>query len=198
VPLPVLDEIVLPPAVREKAADAAGIGFGNVIKLLLRFKTRWWTNGNGKHLSGLSFLLSDETIPVWWTQHPTEHPVLTGWVAGPRTKRMADLDEMGLIEKGLASQSEIFGLAPQQLTRDLVAARAIDWAKDPFAGGAYSYATPQTRMAQSRLSSPDGEVVFFSGEALYRGPEMGTVEAALASGRETARTILAPDYNVIR
>ena len=160
------------------------------MKLLLRFKTRWWTSGNGNDLSDLSFLLSDETIPVWWTQHPTEHPMLTGWVAGPRTKRMADLDEMGLIEKGLASQSEIFGLAPQQLTRDLVAARTIDWAKDPFAGGAYSYATPETRMAQSRLSSPDGEVVFFSGEALYRGPEMGTVEAALASGRETARTIL--------
>ena len=111
---------------------------------------------------------------------------------------MADLDERGLIEKGLASLSEIFGLAPRQLAQDLVAARAIDWAKDPFAGGAYSYATPETRMAQSRLSSPDGEVVFFSGEALYRGPEMGTVEVALASGRETARTILAPDYNVIR
>jgi monoamine oxidase len=181
---------MLPPALREKAAAAADIGFGNVMKLLLRFKTRWWTSGNGNDLSDLSFLLSDQTIPVWWTQRPTEHPVLTGWVAGPRTKRMADLDERGLIEKGLASLSEIFGLAPQQLTRDLVAARAIDWAKDPFAGGAYSYATPETRMAQSRLSSPDGEVVFFSGEALYRGPEMGTVEAALASGRETARTIL--------
>jgi monoamine oxidase len=32
--------------------------------------------------------------------------------------------------------------------------------------------------------------VLFSGEALYRGPDMGTVEAALASGLETAGTIL--------
>ena len=32
--------------------------------------------------------------------------------------------------------------------------------------------------------------VFFSGEALYEGPDMGTVEAALASGGETAQTIL--------
>jgi len=30
----------------------------------------------------------------------------------------------------------------------------------------------------------------FSGEALYRGPDMGTVEAALASGAETATMIL--------
>jgi hypothetical protein len=33
--------------------------------------------------------------------------------------------------------------------------------------------------------------VFFSGEALYAGPDMGTVEAALASGRDTAQAILA-------
>jgi hypothetical protein len=32
--------------------------------------------------------------------------------------------------------------------------------------------------------------LFFSGEALYAGRDMGTVEAALASGREAAQTIL--------
>src|SRR5262249_30812682 len=69
VPLPVLNEIMLPPALRERTAAAADIGFGNVIKLLLRFKTRWWTSGKGKDLSDLLFLVSEETIPVWWTQH---------------------------------------------------------------------------------------------------------------------------------
>ena len=33
--------------------------------------------------------------------------------------------------------------------------------------------------------------MFFSGEAMYGGKDMGTVEAALASGLETARTLLA-------
>jgi monoamine oxidase len=41
VPLPLLKEIVLPLAERERAAAAAHIGFGNVIKILLRFETRW-------------------------------------------------------------------------------------------------------------------------------------------------------------
>jgi monoamine oxidase len=40
------------------------------------------------------------------------------------------------------------------------------------------------------LRRPDSDGIFFSGEALYAGPDMGTVEAALASGRETAQTIL--------
>jgi hypothetical protein len=34
----------------------------------------------------------------------------------------------------------------------------------------------------------------FAGEALYRGPDMGTVEAALANGLETARIILIPGF----
>jgi monoamine oxidase len=40
------------------------------------------------------------------------------------------------------------------------------------------------------LSEPNADAIFFSGEALYAGPDMGTVEAALASGLETAQTIL--------
>jgi monoamine oxidase len=77
------------------------------------------------------------------------------------------------------------------LKDDLVAARAIDWANEAFARGAYSYATPATREAQSKLASADASPVLFSGEALYRGRDMGTVEAALASGLETARALLA-------
>jgi predicted NAD/FAD-dependent oxidoreductase len=74
---------------------------------------------------------------------------------------------------------------------ELVASCAINWGNDPFAHGAYSYATPRTRAAQSALKSPDGGAIFFTGEALYAGAEMGTVEAAFASGVETARIILA-------
>jgi monoamine oxidase len=37
----------------------------------------------------------------------------------------------------------------------------------------------------------NGGPVFFSGEALYAGRDMGTVEAALVNGKETARAILA-------
>jgi monoamine oxidase len=191
VPLPLLQEITLPAEVREKAAVSTDIGFGNVIKILLRFKTRWWTSGKGKDLSDLMFVLSNETIPVWWTQRPNQHLVLTGWAAGPRTKELDHLDENALIETGLVSLADIFGLSAKQLKQDLVLARAINWAHDPFARGAYSYATPKTRGAQSTLAGSGCAPVFFSGEALYRGPQMGTVEAALASGLETARMILA-------
>ena len=191
VPLPLLSEIALPPAAREQLAATADIGFGNVVKILLRFRTKWWADHGGKDLADLSFLVSDATVPTWWTQHPAHHPVLTGWFAGPKADRVASLTQGELVDMGLASLGEIFDLPPERLGRDLVASRAINWGTDPLARGAYSYATPKTRAALSALRKPDGGAIFIAGEALYDGPDMGTVEAALASGLETARTILA-------
>ncbi|BAR56275.1 monoamine oxidase [Bradyrhizobium diazoefficiens] len=188
VPLPLLREIALPANVRAKAAAADDIGFGNVIKILLRFARPWWRERK-PDLADMTFLLSDQTIPVWWTRHPDQHPVLTGWFGGPRTAELQGLDPQALVEAGLGSLATIFGLSREDVARDLVAATATNWGQDPLARGAYSWATPRTRAAQTMLARADGAVLF-SGEALYRGRDMGTVEAALASGLETAGMIL--------
>ena len=191
VPPPLLSEIVLPPAARERAAAVADIGFGNVVKILLRFATKWWVEHGGPDLADLSFLLSDAAVPTWWTQHPLGYPVLTGWFAGPKTDRVSSATEAELIDIGLVSLAEIFDLPVEHIRKDLVASRALNWGNDPFARGAYSYATTRTREAQTVLRKPDGSAVVFSGEALYAGPDMGTVEAALTMGRDTAQMILA-------
>jgi monoamine oxidase len=190
VPPLLLSEIVLPPAAREQVAATTDIGFGNVVKILLRFATKWWADHQGLDLADLSFLVSDATVPTWWTQHPASHPVLTGWFAGPKADTVSSLAADDLVELGIASLAEIFDLSPDSIRKDLVASRAINWRNDPFARGAYSYATPKTRAAQSALREPGGAIIF-AGEALYAGPDMGTVEAALASGLETAQMILA-------
>ena len=193
VPLPLLSEIMLPSAVREKVAVAArSIGFGNVVKILLRFRTKWWADYGGRDLADLSFLFSNATVPTWWTQYPADHPVLTGWFAGPKADKVGHLTPTELVEMGLGSLAEIFDLPVDRVTQDVTASRAVNWGNDPFARGAYSYATPQTREAQTALKRPCGSL-FFSGEALYAGPDIGTVEAALASGLETAQMILTAE-----
>lgn len=188
VPLPLLREIALPASAHAKAAAIDDIGFGNVVKILLRFTRPWWRERK-QELADMTFLLSDQTIPVWWTRHPDQHPLLTGWFGGPRTVDLAKLDRQGLIDAGVDSLAAIFGVPRDDIARDLVASAATNWLHDPFARGAYSWATPRTREAQTLLARADGPVLF-SGEALYRGRDMGTVEAALASGRETAEMIL--------
>src|SRR5262249_22173978 len=145
VPLPLLRDIELPPVAREQAAASADIGFGNVVKILLRFTTRWWTDGGGRDLGDLSFLFSDAVVPTWWTQYPASHPVLTGWYSGPKADTVAQCTEGELIDMGLASLAEIFALPMDRLRRDLVASRAINWGNDPFAPRASFYAPPPTR-----------------------------------------------------
>ena len=187
VPLPLLANIALPPAAAAKLTACGDIGFGNVIKLVLRFATSWWEERAERDLS---FLISSAAVPTWWTEHPARHPVLTGWLAGPRAAAVTRRAGEELVGLGLHSLAEMFALPPERLRQMLVASRAINWGDDPWARGAYSYATPRTRDAQSTLLQPAAGI-FFSGEARYAGAEMGTVEAALASGSETAQTILA-------
>jgi monoamine oxidase len=191
VPLPVLSEILLPPAVQPQLAAMSDIGFGNVVKILLRFGSMWWADQDARDLSDLGFLRTDTTVPTWWTQYPAAYPVLTGWCPTLRLERASSFSESAFVELGLESLSTAFQLPVGVLRTNLVASQAINWGNDPFAGGAYSYATPCTREAQARLSEPNDRAIFFAGEALYPGPEMGTVEAALVSGRNTARAILA-------
>jgi len=189
-PIPLLSGIALPPLVRAKLANTAEIGFGNVVKILLRFTGRWWTRRGNRDLADLSFLSSDAAVPTWWTQHPAPHPVLTGWLAGPASDAVVHLGHDELVDLALNSLAGMFGIRVDGLRDMLVACRAINWATDRFARGAYSFATPRTRHAQSVLQRAETGI-YFAGEALYTGPQMGTVEAALASGAETAEKILS-------
>ncbi len=53
VPLPLLTELMLPAAAHARAVTAAAdIGYGNVVKILLRFATAWWSDLGGRDLCG--------------------------------------------------------------------------------------------------------------------------------------------------
>ena len=184
--------MALPPAAREKAAAGVDIGYGNVVKILLRFASKWWAHHGGEDLADLSFLFSDATVPTWWTQHPAQHPVLTGWFAGPKADRVAPLTGAELVEMGLLSLAEIFDLPPELIKRESSSRRARSTgATTPMRAAPIPMPRPRRGRRRRRSKKPDGGGVFFSGEALYAGRDMGTVEAALASGKETAQTILA-------
>ncbi|HEY1506959.1 MAG TPA: NAD(P)/FAD-dependent oxidoreductase [Stellaceae bacterium] len=188
-PLPLLQSIALPEEARAVAAAAlADIGFGNVVKVLLRFSRSWWTNHAGQNLADMSFLFSNAAVPTWWTQHPEQHAVLTGWLAGPRADTVAALSSDEIIARALGSLAQNFAVSPEWLKGLLIAARAINWGADPFARGAYSYATPSTHQVLAQIDHAHAGV-WFSGEAFYAGPEMGTVEAAFASGWQAAQRI---------
>jgi monoamine oxidase len=96
VPMGVLqnESIQFLPALPQVTTAVKQLGFGHVIKLVLCFEKSFWKYNsltNGKDLRKLSFLFSEEDIPTWWTHHPNDDAMLTGWVGGPAAKALQNL-----------------------------------------------------------------------------------------------------------
>ena len=181
------------PSLPDKWEALKALGFGGVIKILLLFKHPFWKDHAvtpGKSLKNMGWLFSDAPVPTWWTQVPDDSTVLTGWLAGPKAEQWKDADDSMILDEALNSLCLFFGMSREDLNELLSHSEVVNWLADPFALGAYSYATPATAAAVKLLGEPVEDTLFFAGEALYDGPEMGTVEGALANGLRVAELVL--------
>lgn len=186
--------LVFVPALDSRMAAVQHLGFGHVQKLVLEFAKPFWVSTAfraGHNRKGLGFLFSQEEIPTWWTQYPSESPVLTGWLGGPPALALRELADEAWAAKALLLLSRIFGADVPHLTQLLRAVHRYNWSADPDFGGAYSYEVVNGAAAIQTLLQPAEDTVYFAGEGLHSGPEIGTVEAALATGRDAAHRLVA-------
>ena len=192
---PAKGAIVFHPVLADKQEAIGLMGMGPVIKILLEFKTAIWAGEQVKQNTGASlakaaWLFSGEPVPTWWTQLPEHSTVLTGWIAGPKATVLRDAGEEELIETSLQSLAVILSVPVSLLEEELIASKVFNWQTDPFARGAYAYNTVETLEARKILIHPVEKTLYFAGEALYDGPEMGTVEGALSSGQRAAEELI--------
>lgn len=196
VPVGVLqsETIYFSPEIRETIHAAKQLGFGPVIKTLLQFDEPFWKNKKytkGKNLAKLSFIFSRSIIPTWWTYYPKDVAMLAGWSGGPHAEKIKDLGDEEILMNALQSLSEIFSIDKTVLQRKLKGWHIANWVNDPYSCGGYSYEVVNGRKFKQIIKQPIENTIFFAGEGLIDGPEIGTVEAALRSGRETAHEIIA-------
>jgi monoamine oxidase len=176
--------ITFAPSIYDIFQAAKLIGYGTVIKILLQFNESFWNKRTG-------FILSNENIPTWWTQSPDAYPLLTGWLSGSKAKTLPNTNTQSIFDESLRSLSSIFNMEKQALREKLTAWKIVDWSSDPFSLGGYSFDKLESATAKKILNLPIKETIFFAGEALYEGEAPGTVEAALVSGREAAKKVMA-------
>ncbi len=186
------------PDVPEKFGAARQMGFGPVIKLVLEFREAFWEGTVTDHpgwrkFPGLGFLFSNAPVPTWWTRLPDQTPVLTGWLAGPAAANCGALPDEALLDIALNSLAALVLAQPADLRALLVAHHVANWPADPYARGAYSYATVHGEAARATLAAPVDDTLFFAGEAFYQGPAVGTVEAALATGMRVVEAMLGAE-----
>ncbi len=179
------------PGLPQKVEAAGQLGFGAAIKIVLLLDIAFYNKLLTGKKKALSFLFSDASIGTWWTQYPNTAPILTGWIAGPRAYELRNTADNTLFDAAIDSLSYLFSVDRKELTEKVVSWKVHNWTADPFARGAYSYPAVQGKQACAVMMQPLEQTLYFAGEALYDGNEMGTVEAALVSGRRAAYEVLA-------
>lgn len=168
---------------------------GQARRFTLLFRERFWEKLRPKHaLEQLSFLFAfSEMPPVWWTPHPEKSNTITGWVGGPRSSALAELDQNHLAQRACASLARIFNVDESKITSLLEGCYTHNWGKDLYALGAYSYVAAGGLEASMQMTRPVANTLFFAGEHTDVTGQWGTVHAAIRSGQRAAVQILSAD-----
>jgi monoamine oxidase len=177
------------PALDAKQKALAGLAFGPVLKLSLRFRNAFWEELDGGKYQDASFFHSAQTpFPTFWTTFPLRAPLLTAWIGGPQAARLSDSQLPEIVARAMESLSKIFG-GRTGSDFQLEAAYLHNWQTDPFARGAYSYVAVGGSSARKDLAAPLENTLFFAGEATDTEDEAATVTGALQSGARAAREV---------
>ena len=184
------------PALTQKAEALERMAMGSVVRVVLRFKTRFWTavdferRAGGEALESLAFVQSDdEDFPVWWTQYPLRAPVMVGWCGGPRARVLDRLPPDRLADCAIASLARALGLSRRRLRAMVEGTWSHRWDADPLTRGAYSYQLVGGATAPDALARPLRSTLFFAGEATAPDGRIGSVDGAIASGLRAARQV---------
>jgi monoamine oxidase len=175
-----------PHAIRHAACSLSA---GLVQRIVLQFTHPWWRDAPGWSQDTGFLLAREQPLPVWWTTAPTESPLLTGWIGGPRARDFSSSGE--LQAAAISTLTAIFNQTAQQISGKLAAVHHHDWSTDPYTRGAYSSVPAAASAAPSILSTPVENTLFFAGEHTDTTGHPGTVHAALRSGLRAANQLLA-------
>ena len=201
-PLPVLQKpdegVRFTPPLQEHQQAARRLAMGQVVKVVMRFRERFWEelavpgeDGAPASLKDFTFIHAPaEMPPTWWTQFPVQTPLLTGWAGGTRAEKLSNESDDALLDHSLGTLTHMLGVSKRFLEDLLEDFYTHNWRQDPFAAGAYIYIPVGGLEAQEQLARPLENTVFFAGEATNTDGHHGTVHGAIATGLRAAREIL--------
>jgi monoamine oxidase len=175
---------------KQNAIDT--IGFGNGMKISLRFSSQFWD-------SNMTWLLMDGPLASCWD--PNEYQtgnsdnVLTCFLMGRNSETMEALpDDTARLNQALDDLDVVFGNLPfaSQPTQVYLEGKVQNWTAEPYVRGSYSYAAPGTRPGANGstterevLAQQVGTELYFAGEATHNTAS-ATVIGAMRTGERAA------------
>ena len=163
---------------------------GQALRITLRFRRRFWEDRD--ELKDAGFVHAyNQPFRTWWTQSPTEAPLLTAWAGGPAAERILDAGRP--LETAIATCAAVFRTDLNIVREELCASYFHDWRADEFSRGAYTWVAAGALPAVEQLARPVENTIFMAGEATDTEGHWGTVHGAIASGERAARQAMQGD-----
>lgn len=186
VPLAVLQagDITFTPALpSEKTEAMAAIGMGAGMKIILKFSNRFWGNELGS-------LYGNGNVPEYWdpSQGRGTTPILTAFVMGIKAEYLSAQGNTA-IQIVLSELDAYYGNSVA--TNSFVDGTIMDWGKEPFIKGAYSYPVVGGGISKRQsLAKNINNKVFFAGEATHTEGHNSTVHGAIETGLRAVNEII--------
>ena len=177
-------QIKFEPEISKFESRFSQIGFGKVIKIALEFKHRFWEDAH----ADIGFLFTEIGM-TFWTQLSVESTILTGWIGDGYVEKYDQHSDQEIINRALKELELVFKRADVHSV--FRAGVVFRYTSDSVSGGGYSWLTTESISAIEQINEGISDTIWFCGEALHPRAEVGTVEAALQSGRHVARKIMA-------
>jgi monoamine oxidase len=184
-----MSELPIDPPIPERQEAMSRVRMGEVAKVVLEFRDRFWEELPGLKKMAFVFAPEDEFHTIWVP--PAQAPLLTVWAGGPRATRLCKLGDDEVIARAIDSLSSALGVAPESVRQKLVRAHFHNWTRDEFSRGAYTYVGVGGADSHAVLARPVGDALFFAGEATMGGGFNATMEGATRSGTRAADELLA-------
>jgi monoamine oxidase len=172
------------PPLRIKSAALGKLASGPVIRVAMRFHTRFW---EARAPEIAFFHVPEAPFPTFWTPLPLRAALLTAWAGGPKAARLTGASKEKLVAAAIHTVEAAFHKEKPREQLDSVLVQ--DWQADACSRGGYSYVLVGGEGARERLAEPLEDTLFFAGEATD-ADEAGTVAGALRSGERAAREVL--------
>ncbi|MEZ4861977.1 MAG: NAD(P)/FAD-dependent oxidoreductase [Caldilineaceae bacterium] len=173
-----------PPLSAAKQAAIAAFRMEAGTKLFYRFRAPLWDET-------VAYVCHTGVMARWWTAgYPRpDAAVLCCYVTADRARQVDALAEADALQLGLDELAIL--LNRPDVHEQCIAAQRIVWAHDPYARGAYAHIPPGEAAARPQLAAPEGDVLFFAGEATAYETNPQTVHGAIESGWRAAQEVMA-------
>lgn len=175
------DIVFEPPLSSSKKEAILNIGIEKGIKVILQFSQAWWPKDlmtiEGGHIC-YEYLASKNY----------DIPTLTGFIMGRKVDDVCDLNQQALTDILLNELNDLFLCSKPVDTFKYSFVK--HWGDDQFHKGAYSFSTPDSQKMRERLSEPEGDNLFFCGEACNVDGHAASVHGAMESAERVCKLIL--------